>query len=38
VTSAVDAGGYEPTPLADPDDTDTSAELVEEQLQALGYV
>lgn len=36
-TSAVDTGWYEPTPLAEPEDTDTSAELVEEQLKALGY-
>ena len=38
VTSAVDAGGYEPTPLAATEDTDIDAELVDEQLEALGYI
>lgn len=38
VTTANDEGWYEPTPLADPEDADTSDELVAEQLEALGYV
>jgi hypothetical protein len=41
-TNAVDSGWHEPTPLADSTDagtdTDASAELVDEQLRALGYV
>jgi hypothetical protein len=37
-TTAVDAGWYEPTPLADAEDSDGRTELVDDQLRALGYV
>ena len=37
-TTAIDARTYEPTPLVAPAETDTSDALVNEQLEALGYV
>jgi hypothetical protein len=37
-TTAVDVGGYEPTPLAETENADVAAEPVNEQLEALGYV